>query len=86
MSGKDGMAQDGGNLHSNDRNYIARMRLLNQAHRDAVARLRDGHNLAAVLWELRDAYRLAEQARPIVSYHQRGEAAAEAMARSRGAR
>ena len=68
MSGNRGSNWDGGTLQDNDQNLAPRMRLLNQAHRDAVQRLREGHHPATVIWELRDAYRLAEQARPIVSY------------------
>ena len=68
MSGREGMKQEHGNLHSNDKNYMLRMRLLDQAHRDALCRLREGHAAAVVVAELRDAYRLAEQARPILTY------------------
>lgn len=68
MSSKIGSTHDGGNLHSNDRNFMLRMRLLDQAHRDALWRIKEGHALSAVIWELRDAYRLAEIARPILSY------------------
>jgi hypothetical protein len=41
------------------------MRLLNQAHRDQLARLREGCVLCSVVDELRDAYRRAHEARPI---------------------
>lgn len=61
------MKQDESTLSGNDRNFALRMRLLNQAHRDAVARLAIGHDPGAVVWELRDAYRRAHEARPIWS-------------------
>jgi len=52
-------------LSANDQNFVLRMRLLNQAHRDQLARLREGCVLCSVVDELRDAYRRAHEARPI---------------------
>jgi hypothetical protein len=52
-------------IASQDTNFVPRMRLLEAAYRDQVARLKEGCCLKDVIWELRDAYRRAHELRPI---------------------
>ena len=52
-------------IASQDTNFVPRMRLLEAAYRDQVARLKEGCCPRSVVWELRDAYRRAHELRPI---------------------
>ena len=65
MGSLSGHTKEMDRLSAADRNFAPRMRLLEAAYRDQVARLNDGCCPRDVVWELRDAYRRAHQLRPI---------------------
>ena len=65
MGSLSGHTKEMDRLSAADRNFAPRQRMLNAAHRDQLLRLSEGASVASVVYELRSAYRLAYELRPI---------------------